>query len=88
MESTPRADAEPDLLRANSGHDRIDDLEREAAPVLDRAAVLVGTSVRDVLGELVDEVPVRSVDLHPVETGLMHCVPRGLCERCDILFDF
>jgi len=46
------------------------DFQPEARAVLDAAAVAVGALVRDVLGELINEVAIGAVNLDPVETGV------------------
>lgn len=87
LEGAPRADAQADLLRADRCYHRVDDLEREAAPILDRAPVLVRALVRDVLRELVDQVAVCPVDLDAVVSGTVHRIACSLCVRLDIFFD-
>ncbi len=57
----------------SAGHDgahRVEDLEREAQPVLQRAAVLVGALVGDRRQERRQQVAVRGVQLEQVEAGL------------------
>lgn len=61
-------------------------LECKPRPVFDRAAVRVGTSVGDVLRELVDEVSVRAVDLDAVKPGTYSVLCGGL-EKLHVLFD-
>ena len=63
MERAPRANTQSHFALADSLRDGSDDLEGETAAVLDRAAVLVRTLIRVSLEELVEEVPIRGVDL-------------------------
>ena len=71
-------------LRAN----RVNDFQREPAPVLNGPAVGVRAVVADVLEELVDEVAVRKVDLNAVETSQVNGVRRGLRKELSIFLDF
>ena len=66
-----------DLLGRRPG-----DLDREPGPVLDRPAIRVGAVVRVRGEELVQQVPVSAVDLHPVRPrGDRGC--RGVAEVGD-----
>src|SRR5262249_26662700 len=56
------------VLRPDRAH-RIDDLEREPQAVLEGSTVLVGAVVAERGQERVDQVAVRGVDFHDVETG-------------------
>ena len=71
---------------ADLGADRAHDLEREARPVLERAAVLVVAVVDRRREELRDQVAVAAVDLDPVGAGLARAA-RGLREALDDLLD-
>ena len=64
----PTRDARPDL------GDRVDDLEREARAVLDRAAIGIRALVGAVAQELVDQVAVGAVDFDAVEAGALGVV--------------
>src|SRR5690606_8501351 len=59
------------LVRGPDGADRVEDLEGEAQPVLERAAVLVGALVREGRDECAEEVAVGAVKLEPVEAGFL-----------------
>ena len=84
---TPRTETDSRLRGSDCSDNRIYDFECEPRAVLDRPAVRVRARVRHVLRELVDEVPVRAVDLDAVAAGGVHRVPRALRERRHILFD-
>ena len=86
LEGAPRADAEPDLALSDSLCYSVDYLEREPTAALDLAAVRVGTHVRGVLDELVDEVSVRAVDLDAVAAGAQNGVACGLRKGVDVFF--
>ena len=83
----PRAQTDRSLALSDRSGDGADDLKGEPRAVLDRAAVLVRAGVRHVLEELIGEVPVRSVDLDAVKTGLDRV---GSCGGIplDVLLDF
>lgn len=76
-------EAEQDrVVRADGGADSVDDLEREAHTVFQRAAVLVRALVGERGHELVDQVAVRTVDLHAVKAALFRS-RGGFAERGD-----
>jgi hypothetical protein len=76
-------EAEQDrVVRADGGADGVDDLEREAHTVFQRAAVLVRALVGERGHELVDQVAVRTVDLHAVKAALLRS-RGGFAERGD-----
>lgn len=64
------------LLDSNGSDDSVDDLEREPRPVLDGSSVRVRALVGGGLEELVEEVPVRTVDLNTVSSSALDKVLR------------
>ncbi|BAS89369.1 Os04g0443850 [Oryza sativa Japonica Group] len=62
-----RGDAEPDAVGTDLGGHGIDDLEGEAAAVLQAAPVLVGAVVDAVFHELLEEEAMRAVNFDPVK---------------------
>ena len=67
--------------------DALDDLDGEAETVLEGSAVLVGTEVPVLHGELVKQVAfMDSVDLNAVDAGIAQLL-RGLTERFDHFLD-
>jgi hypothetical protein len=60
LKRTPRAETDAGPVGTDGLGDGLHNLERKATAVLDRAAVLIGPLVADILDELVDEVPVCS----------------------------
>ena len=88
LKLAPRTEADGRLRFAHHCTHRANDLQPESAAVLDRATILIGASVREVLSELVDEVPVGPVDLDAIEPGSKHGILRGLPKRCDVFLDF
>ncbi len=75
-------EADADAVRTPDRGHRLDHLEQQACPVLDRAAILVGTPVRAGLQELFDQIAVGGVDFDAVETGLLR-VGRSLAVDFD-----
>ena len=59
------------------GLDRTQDVEPEAGPVLEAAAVLVGAPVFERRVELRDQVAVRGVNFDAVEAGLLRAQRGG-----------
>ncbi len=87
LECAPGADSECGLLRSHRCNHGVDGLEREPAPVLNGASILVRALVRHILRELVDEVPMGGMDLDPIAAGPMYCVASRLRECRDILLN-
>ena len=81
-----RAGRRPRPSATDRGANRLEHLDREPEPVVERTAVLVGAAV--VLGreELVDEIAVRGVDLDAVEARVGR-VPGAATEVLDHLAD-
>ncbi len=70
--------------------DSIDDVEKEAGAIFNRAAVPVRPAVRFVLKELIDEIPVRRMYLDTVKSsplGVLSPLPK-LFDHLGNLFDF
>lgn len=87
MVLAPGAQPDGGFALPNGGSDGLSDLERKAHAVLDRAAVFVRALVRHVLDELVDQVPVRAVDLDAVKAGAMDRVLCGRSVPLDVFLD-
>ena len=82
-----RADSQPDdEVVATALADPPQDLGREAHPVLERAAPLVGPPVRPRRPELVDQGVVCREDLDAIEPALLRALRRGR-EPFDRLLD-
>lgn len=75
----------PALLRAitsssslaDDNSNGLDNLKPKARPLLYRAAILVRAAVRVLLEELIDEVPIRAVDLDPIKAHLDGCASQS-----------
>ncbi|CCX38598.1 unknown [Clostridium sp. CAG:1013] len=73
---------------ATAGFDFLHDLSREAQPVFQRAAVLVGAMIEEGDGELVDQIAlVDGVYLHSVKSGTLG-IEGALAELLDNVVDF
>src|SRR5579875_3133890 len=55
---------------ANAGADRLDDLQQKARPATEIPAIFVGAVIYSRAEKLSDQIPIRAVELDPVETGL------------------
>lgn len=84
----PRAYAEGCSLNANSLDHGVNDFERKACPVLDAPAVCICPMIAHILGELVDEIAVCSVDLDPVKPSFVDGIGRRRSVKCWILLNF
>jgi len=75
-----RAQANSNMAAAPNRCNSFSYLEQETCSVFDRAAVDIRAAVRAVLQELIDQIAVRGVDLHTVETCLLgtECSPTKL----------
>ncbi len=80
------ADAEREV-RAAARADAVDDLEHEAAAVLERTAVAIVAPVVRAAHELAQDVAVRAVEFHAVEAGAFSAHSGG-DEVLAQLFDF
>src|SRR5262249_29592640 len=81
MSITARGEVHTHAARSPDGDGGIGDLEHEAGPVLDGSSVVIGTVVRAVLEELVEEIAVCPVDLDAIEAGtlsVLGALPIGL----------
>lgn len=87
VHSTPRAEANRGPILANRSSDRLQDLQSEPRPVLDRSSVLVRPLVRYILQELIDQVSVRTVDHDAIESGLVHSDLSCPLEPLNVLLD-
>ena len=71
MSVTSRSKMHPYAIRAPHAHYSIDDLQHESHPIFHAAAILIFAMVCRVLEELVDQVAIRTVNLNPIESGLL-----------------
>ncbi len=71
IEAVARPDLDADAIGDPASDCGIHDLEQETRPVLDAAVIAVGSVVRAILQELVDEIAVRRVDLDAVEARFL-----------------
>ena len=76
LHARKRRDPDAHAIRADLVRYRFNDLHHESAPILHRPPVLVRPVVDAGLQKLVDQVPVRAVNLHPVEPCLPGVVGR------------
>lgn len=88
LEGTPWAKAKGSAVCTNGVDNGVDNLQCKSCTVLDATTILVGTRVGNVLGELVDEVAVRAVDLDTIESSAEYGVVRGCRVELDIFLDF
>src|SRR5699024_8220114 len=77
----------PRPLRTNGVADSLGYLDGEAGSVVDAAPIRVCPLVADILNELVDEIPVGSVQLHAIESS-RNSIPRclGILLHCCFYF--
>lgn len=87
-ERTPRAQPRTHLRRADGPHHGLRDLQGEARPILNGAPIRIGSVVRDVLQELIQQISIRVMDLHAVEPGAVHRVRCGRGETPHVFLDF
>ena len=79
MPSIKRAQTDGHSLLAHSVHNSPHDLNRKPTPILHTSTPNIFPLVRYVLQELIDEVPVRTMDLDAIEACSVHRVEgRGL----------
>ena len=78
VESRAQQPPRPELCPHRCNH-----FAREAQPVLEAAAILVGSLVRGGRKECVHQIPMRRMQLQQLETGL-HCAP---CRIAVVLHD-
>ena len=67
----PGGDAESDSILANDLGDSFEDFKWEPGTALNRSTVLVCPLVRNVLEELVWEIPVGEMELNSIKSGLI-----------------
>ena len=69
-------------FRSDDSPDRVDDLEQEPRPLGNRSAIRIGPMVAAVAQELIDQMSVRTLDLHAIESR-SHRIPGCFRERVD-----
>ena len=87
IHGTPRADTNSSPILANGFGNRFQDLEKEPRPILNRSSVLVRPLIRHILQELVNQVPVRTMDHYAIESGTVHGDFSCSLEPLDVLLD-
>jgi hypothetical protein len=87
LKRTPWTHPQPDLLQSNALNDRIYNLQPKPRAILYTPTIRVRACVThiDILQELIDEVPIRPMDLYSVEPRLVDCVVRRLGVELDEL---
>ncbi len=88
LEFAPRAQSYPSLLLSDSLRNRLNDLQSKPSSILHTPTILVRPLVRHILEELVDQIPVRSVNLNAVETGSVYSIRCSRGKQLDILMNF
>ena len=76
------------MLLPDCGSYSLDDLKREARPVLRRATVLIRAVIGHLLEELVNKKPVRAVYLDPIKARTLDSAPCGRRIQLHVLCDF
>jgi len=87
IHSTPRAESNGSPILTNRFGDRLQNLQSKPRPVLDGPSVLVRPLIRHILQELINQVPVRTVDHDAVESSLVHSDLSRPLEPFNVLLD-
>ena len=87
LERAPRTDANSNSVFANSVYNCINDLPGESCAPFFVTTPSIGAFVGHCLKELIWEVAVCAVDLHPIESGTVYGVAGCFRVRGNIILD-
>ena len=87
LESAPGADTNTHAVLADGAHDGVDDLPDESRAALFVSAPSVRAFVGHCLKELIWEITVSTVYLHPIKSGTVHSAASRFCVRGDVVLN-
>ena len=87
MHSTPRTESDSSPVLANRFGNGLQNLQSKPRPILNGPTVLVRSLIRHILHELVNQVPIRTVNHDAVKSSLVHSDLSRPLEPLDVLLD-